>query len=628
MRRPHRVYTKTHHINFLNCKFVNSDTNGTREAGSEIFKSSQSEYLLVQDCELSTTTTQSPTDSSVGMDWVWVSYSTARRVYMHDYYHCGIYWKGGSQYDVLEDSVVANGRTTTYCSGIYVGGDGTGIEYANPNATNGLEYSVMRNNIVTGTTNGGVTICTVNWYWFYNNLVVNVGNGSVPCCGGNGCSPFAPGMRPYLNCHDYDGTGFQHIRVFNNIFLDTAGIMAYSYGLDIGTVTDWVSGNNCWWNNGSTVPDGNLWVNGVQIKPSTETGTVIANPNLTLSGSRSTWQNYVDYYRPTSNSTAIRDVGNSNAGVCPYPGVLADIEGTPRPRGSGWDMGPYEYPGAVVTPVADFGADNTLGAAPFTVNFTDYSTGGPTAWSWTFGDGGASTVQNPSYTYTTFGNYTVALTATNSAGSNTCTKSGYITIKPLLAGFTANTTWGTTPLNVNFSDQSTNSPTAWSWTFGDGGSSTAQNPSHTYTTIGAYNVTLQATNANGSDTCTKSGYVGTCSATVLTPTSWSSMYGLTVVSGTLADLSTQDGVALELACDPTNQRGEVKFQVSSGDTQSQIRAVTYETCLRSNDATTPDGEWWVDPCGNSVGQSYYPAWGTSYIYQTATYSGDKYPYPG
>lgn len=55
---------------------------------------------------------------------------------------------------------------------------------------------------------------------------------------------------------------------------------------------------------------------------------------------------------------------------------------------------------------------------------------------------------------------------------------------------------------VQFTDQSTNTPTSWAWTFGDGGTSTAQNPTHTYTTAGTMNVCLTATNAIGNDqTC-------------------------------------------------------------------------------------------------------------------------------
>jgi len=78
-------------------------------------------------------------------------------------------------------------------------------------------------------------------------------------------------------------------------------------------------------------------------------------------------------------------------------------------------------------PTADFVGSPTSGDYPLTVNFTDLSTDGPTSWSWDFGDGvGTSTLQNPSYTYTEAGTYTVSLTATNAYGSDVETKLGYI----------------------------------------------------------------------------------------------------------------------------------------------------------------------------------------------------------
>ena len=77
----------------------------------------------------------------------------------------------------------------------------------------------------------------------------------------------------------------------------------------------------------------------------------------------------------------------------------------------------------------------------------------------------------------------------------------------LVANFTANVTSGPAPLAVQFTDTSTNSPTAWSWNFGDGGTSTAQNPTHLYTTTGNYTVSLTVGNAAGNDTETKSGCI-------------------------------------------------------------------------------------------------------------------------
>ncbi len=351
------------------------------------------------------------------------------------------------------------------------------------------------------------------------------------------------GYRPYINVHDYDYTGLQHLRVYNNILLDTAGDMGPSYGLDIGTITDWASGNNCWWNNGNTVPGGNLVVGGNSITPQNESGSVTANPNLTLSGTRTTWQQWVNYYQPTSNSTAIRDAGNSNAGTCPQPGVVADIEGSGRPRGSGWDIGPYEWPGSYNTPVANFTGGPTLGSPPMGVDFQDLTSGAPTSWSWTFGDGGSSTAQNPSHVYNASGSYTVALTATNSAGNNTCSQPGFVTVKPLLAQFTCSPTWGAAPLAVSFTDLSTNSPTAWSWTFGDGGSSTAQNPSHTFTSAGNYTVSLTATNSLGSDTCQQT--ISACTVVSVYPDTWTSWNtsppgNQTVVSGSLSNLQAED----------------------------------------------------------------------------------------
>jgi hypothetical protein len=105
------------------------------------------------------------------------------------------------------------------------------------------------------------------------------------------------------------------------------------------------------------------------------------------------------------------------------------------------------------------------------------------------------------------------------SGSGTWTSSNYVTapapavhhgtviIAPPVASFTGTPLSGTAPLAVTFTDTSSNTPTSWSWTFGDGGTSTAQNPTHTYSAPGTYTVALTATNAGGSNTVTKTGYV-------------------------------------------------------------------------------------------------------------------------
>ena len=86
---------------------------------------------------------------------------------------------------------------------------------------------------------------------------------------------------------------------------------------------------------------------------------------------------------------------------------------------------------AVVTdaPVANFTANITSGTVPLTVQFTDISTN-VTSWAWDFNNDGTvdSTEQNPVYTYTAAGNYTVNLTVSNADGNNSEVKTDYIVV--------------------------------------------------------------------------------------------------------------------------------------------------------------------------------------------------------
>ena len=172
-------------------------------------------------------------------------------------------------------------------------------------------------------------------------------------------------------------------------------------------------------------------------------------------------------------------------------------------------------------PEAAFTASPTVITINQTVQFLDQSTNSPTSWIWDFGDGGTSTLQNPSHKYSTAGTYTVSLSATNSAGSDTETKSNHITVgisvvSPI-AAFTASSTIITTDESVQFTDQSLNNPTSWSWDFGDGGTSTLPNPSHTYTTTGKYTISLTVNNTAGSNKMTKSNYITVNPPPVLAP---------------------------------------------------------------------------------------------------------------
>ncbi len=189
-------------------------------------------------------------------------------------------------------------------------------------------------------------------------------------------------------------------------------------------------------------------------------------------------------------------------------------------------------------PVADFSGSPTSGCAPLTVNFTDESSNNPTSWSWDFGDMGTSFQQNPGHTYTEPGTYTVSLTATNEYGSDTEIKTSYITVSgPPTANFNGSPTSGEVPLAVNFTNLSTGAA-SYSWDFGDTGSSTQANPSHTYTEAGTYTVTLTAINSCGSDVETKTDYI---TVTCTSPTanfSGSPTSGEVPLTVSFTDLST------------------------------------------------------------------------------------------
>jgi PKD repeat protein len=168
--------------------------------------------------------------------------------------------------------------------------------------------------------------------------------------------------------------------------------------------------------------------------------------------------------------------------------------------------------GGGTPPVADFTGAPTTGVSPLSVAFNDLSANAPTVWSWDFGDGGSSNAQNPSHVYQLAGSYSVSLMASNADGSDTLLRTDYITVDPApgnppVADFTGSPTSGSAPLSVAFTDLSTNSPTTWSWNFGDGQTASSQHPSNVYAAAGDYTVSLMVSNADGSDTMILTNYI-------------------------------------------------------------------------------------------------------------------------
>lgn len=167
-------------------------------------------------------------------------------------------------------------------------------------------------------------------------------------------------------------------------------------------------------------------------------------------------------------------------------------------------------------PIADFTVSDQNPFEDESITFTDISQPGTspiTQWAWTFGDGNTSTQQNPSHVYQNPGTYQVSLTVRSVDGQDTEVKPAFVVVRPTVAptaDFTASTT---TPLSgspVNFTDTSqpgTSAITSWLWDFGDGATSTEQNPTHTFTTARKHTISLTVTSAHGSDTETKVDYI-------------------------------------------------------------------------------------------------------------------------
>jgi PKD repeat protein len=155
-----------------------------------------------------------------------------------------------------------------------------------------------------------------------------------------------------------------------------------------------------------------------------------------------------------------------------------------------------------VMPIADY----TYIAKPFyIIDFTDKSTGNPTGWLWSFGDGGTSNLQNPTYQFLTGGVYTVSLRVYNREGSNQVNKTINLAGNSPVGYFIYSEEENN---KIVFTDKSTGNPTSWYWNFGDGETSTLQDPIHQYPEINNYEVKLLVANIYGSNQTVQTIKVG------------------------------------------------------------------------------------------------------------------------
>ena len=174
-------------------------------------------------------------------------------------------------------------------------------------------------------------------------------------------------------------------------------------------------------------------------------------------------------------------------------------------------------------PSANFDWSPASPTAGQEIQFTDTSTGPPTSWEWNFGDGVTSSSPNPKHAFAVVGSHSVSLTATNAGGANSVTKT--VTVAAASVGPVPDFTWSpTSPTagqDIQFTDTSTESPTSWEWVFGDGVTSSSQNPKHAFAMVGSHSVSLTATNAGGTNSVTKTVTVAAASVGPVPDFTWS-----------------------------------------------------------------------------------------------------------
>jgi gliding motility-associated-like protein len=228
----------------------------------------------------------------------------------------------------------------------------------------------------------------------------------------------------------------------------------------------------------------------------------------------------VSFNNTSSGATSYAwNFGNGNTSTATSPGAIFSIPGTFTVTLTATTGGTSNVATATITvfsnPIASFTTSLMPSCPGQPVTFTDNSTqgnGALTTWSWDFGDGNAqaNAPNSVSHTYGSAASFPVTMIVTDANGcSNSTIKP--VTISPTpVASFTANPISACAPpLLVNFNSTSTITGAAtYAWTFGDGNTSTAQNPTNTYNTSGGFNVSLTVTQGACTNTKTSNNFIG------------------------------------------------------------------------------------------------------------------------
>jgi PKD repeat protein len=204
-------------------------------------------------------------------------------------------------------------------------------------------------------------------------------------------------------------------------------------------------------------------------------------------------------------------------------GDYAQMTIDPTDNSTFWSIGEYFNSGRrnrvgvfqIAPPAltAQFSGTPTSLCAGGSVTFADQSLASPTQWTWSFPGGTPSSYSGqtpPAIVYSTPGTYDVTLTISDGSSTDSEVKTGYITVKSVIADFTGTPTTVVVGNSVTFTSSSQCSPTSWSWSFPGGtpSSYTGQTPpAITYSTTGTYNVSLTVSNALGTDTKTRTNYI-------------------------------------------------------------------------------------------------------------------------